>query len=659
MCDSSTKTQAHILLLCLMLLGCSPDKLENRRIAVRDIAFCGPTAPSVNFSFANNPIYESPKPIDHPRYLAAGENGGLPTILPNDNRRSAGDLRADGLDINLEVTWGAFFPEGDNYPGLILPAIGELNGPATVPAPLVRVEEGTLIKATVKNSMQDSTITVYGLQTRPSEIQESLLIQPGETKSVTFLAGEVGTYLYWMKLGTGKYIGFGAEEQQLAGAFIVDPKGEKPNDRIMIMNAFTDEIDVDQHAYGFLEALTINGKSWPHTDNIELSVGEAQNWRIINASNRHHPMHLHGFYYDVLSIGSMLKDEQYKETEVRKVVTETMMPFSTMRLAWVPTRPGKWLFHCHLSFHVSHEQRLPGAHEADSGTKEEHMAGLVMGITVKAGPSDLISKGEPRDITLYAKEYDPIAGHPYGMSEDPDYQADSIKAPLTGQPLILRQYQTTNVTVVNRLPEPTSIHWHGLELDAWSDGVPGYSSSEGKTSPSIQPGESFTYKLSLMHEGTFMYHSHLNDIGQLSKGLFGPMIVLGEGEEYNPEVDHFYAFGWPRPNFRPGDMEINGSHQLPIQLAHVGEEHRIRFINIATVGAAKVYMQDNDNPVKLMYLAKDGAELPKTLQKEIDISPLYGNGETADFIFKPMSSGTYKLFFDVGFDQVVQVWEVK
>lgn len=90
---------------------------------------------------------------------------------------------------------------------------------------------------------------------------------------------------------------------------------------------------------------------------------------------------------------------------------------------------------------------------------------------------------------------------------------------------------------------PTGIHWQGLELDGWADGVPGWSASDGMVSPVIDPGDSFTYKLSSMRPGTFIYHSHLDDISQLTGGLYGALIVLGEGEEFDPELDHL-AISW-------------------------------------------------------------------------------------------------------------------
>ena len=89
-----------------------------------------------------------------------------------------------------------------------------------------------------------------------------------------------------------------------------------------------------------------------------------------------------------------------------------------------------------------------------------------------------------------------------------------------------------------------------LDLDSWADGVPDYSASDGKMSPSIQPGEKFTYKLTLMRPGTYIYHSHFNDVHQIASGLYGPIIVMGENQTYDPETDHFYIVGWKTSNIQ-------------------------------------------------------------------------------------------------------------
>ena len=83
------------------------------------------------------------------------------------------------------------------------------------------------------------------------------------------------------------------------------------------------------------------------------------------------------------------------------------------------------------------------------------------------------------------------------------------------------------VRLTNSLPEPTTIHWHGLRLPAPMDGT------ENVQHP-ILPGDTFTYRFVLPDAGTFWYHPHSNETVQLERGLYGALIVRGPNE---PELD--------------------------------------------------------------------------------------------------------------------------
>jgi len=610
---------------------------------------------TANF-FHINSSADSIVQVDHPRYLEAGKSSSLPLILDNDNRIPAGINQNNRLDLNLEVKWGDFRMETPDRPGLKLVAIGEVGKQATIPAPLIRIKTGTSIHAKITNTLLDSTITVYGFQKRPYKVTDSLFVSPGKSAEVVFEAGEPGTYLYWVKLGRGHKIEGrnSQEDDQLAGAFIVDPMEGSPKDRVYVMNIFSNRNDLEGASPKWVESLTINGRSWPFTEIVKPSVGDVLNWRVINASDRGHPMHLHGFYFNVLEKGNTAESTIFSEDQIREVVTENMRGRTTMNMQWEVKRPGNWLFHCHLSFHVTSGLRLPGAAEADPEGTVEHMAGLVLGIQVNDGESDLISKGEPRKVKLFANE-----GDENRIAFDLKRKGKP-KAFKPGPLLILKQYQPTFVTVKNQMSEETSMHWHGLEIDSWSDGVPLWSSSDGRSSPIIKPGDEFTYKLSLMRSGTFVYHSHWDDIPQLTKGLYGPMIVLAENEKYNPDIDHPYILGWKSPN--PGskeDLDLNGWNEIPVQKAKKGEAHRLRLINIGPAGGARIDVTKNNLAIPIKIIAKDGADLPVSQQQYFEKTPRIFVGETADYNFTPKESGTYKMRFRYMDYNWIQTWEVK
>lgn len=632
-------------LLCFVFSNCrtpAKDRNADLLLAEANITLCGPSFDGTKP--AALPIQRIFTVSLHPRLIDPADATGFPKIQPNDNRKPAGKLEDGQLHVALEVVWGDFHPETRNRPGLRVAAIAEKGKSPTIPAPLIRVPEGTMINATIYNSLPDSTITLFGFQERPGNERDSVFVLPGNSKTISFKAGEQGTYLYSVVLGKG--ISFDiAEEEQLAGAFIIDPPEGSPPDRILVMNIFSTPIDETFPPTKWLEFLTINGKSWPFTEAFQYAVGETVRWRVINASQRGHPMHLHGFYYDVLSLGNTLKDEIYSPENKRKVVTETMRGRNTMLMEWVAMRPGRWLFHCHLSGHVNPEIRLPGSDAVDAEGANEHMAGLVIGINILDGETDLVSKGEPKELTMYAHQFDSTAKANNGFSFSPTFDSTLNFLNSPGPLLLLRQYQTTYITLENRLSFPTSVHWHGLEIDSWSDGVPEWSSSDGKYSPSVYPGEKFTYKLSAMRPGSFIYHSHLDDVYQLTSGLYGPIIVLGENEPYQPETDHIYIVNFRKPEPKSlEDVELNGTTEQPAMHTTVGVTHRLRLMNIAPRGQIELYLERDNKKVPIRHIAKDGMDLPENQKKWMKESPIYGVGETSDFTFIPTEPGTYTLY---------------
>lgn len=596
--------------------------------------------------------------------IPAGATSGLPLVVANENRTPAGVARNGIREIDLDVVEADWRIESADGPGLRVRSVAERGAPPSIPAPLLRVETGTRLRVSVRNTLLDSTLTVFGLHSHPIAAPDSFFVPPGETVTVEFEAGAPGTYFYRVKEGAhptaSRTPGSPFEREQMTGAFVVEEPGASTPDRVLVMNVWS---QATSDSTG-LEALTINGKSWPYTELMKMSVGDAARWRVVNGTDRGHPMHLHGFYFQVQSRGSGLADDVYREEDRRLVVTEQMNPFTTMLMDWSPTRPGNWLFHCHISFHVTPEIRLPGAAGPDGAVHDHgqpHMAGLVLGIEVGPGPTDIVSNGTNHVIDLFENEYGDRPGYRFGFSLSPDASPDST-ADTPGPLLLFHRFDTADMTVHNHLSQPSAVHWHGLELDAWADGVPGWSASDGMMSPMIEPGGAFTYHLSMIRAGTFIYHSHMEDIHQISGGLYGPLVVLPEGETFDPETDHIQIFGWTRPD--PGqmsDFELNGGHGGEVRTTTVGTKHRFRVINIAPAGNISAWMFKDGEPVAVTLLAKDGADLPPSQQVPVTSLEFMGVGETADFNWTPDAPGRYEL--RIGFAPVPQAgfsqfWDV-
>jgi len=96
----------------------------------------------------------------------------------------------------------------------------------------------------------------------------------------------------------------------------------------------------------------------------------------------------------------------------------------------------------------------------------------------------------------------------------------------------VRQGETVRVRLENDLPQPTTIHWHGIRIDNAMDGV------AGLTQPAVEPGGSFDYAFKVPDAGTFWYHPHNLSWEQVARGLYGPLIV---DEPDPPEVDQDIA----------------------------------------------------------------------------------------------------------------------
>lgn len=92
-----------------------------------------------------------------------------------------------------------------------------------------------------------------------------------------------------------------------------------------------------------------------------------------------------------------------------------------------------------------------------------------------------------------------------------------------GPTIVAHVGDTLVAHLVNNLPEPTVIHWHGLRLPAAMDGTEAVQRL-------VQPGESFEYRFELPDAGTFWYHSHANETVQIERGLYGAIVVLGANE---------------------------------------------------------------------------------------------------------------------------------
>jgi manganese oxidase len=573
--------------------------------------------------------------------VPAQSPSALPGIQANSNQVAGGTLTNGVLTLRLELREANWYPETDSTAPMKVFAFQEEGRAPQVPGPLVRAPQGTLIKVRLHNLLAAEAV-VHGLHSHPGDPNDVIRVPSGEVREVSFSAGAPGTYQYWASAGGPVNRGRPfREDSQLAGAYIVDPAGDVAPDRVFVIGLWRSQRNVVLSQ----DVPVINGRSWPYTERLEYKAGEPVRWRVINATDSFHPMHLHGAYYRVDSMGDGEQDRVFEPAQQRTVVTQSLVPGETMS-TFLTASPGKWLFHCHLSAHFGPEMIVENAlHAGPKRLKEHgmnHMAGLVMGITVVGERAPTASHGTVRKLRLVVGERPAQDGLPagFGYELEEGEKASSGVATAPGPPVILERGRPTEITVVNHISEPTAVHWHGMELESYYDGVVGWGSDGSNVTPSIEPQGSFCARFTPPRAGTFIYHTHMNDEEQLGGGLYGALIVLDPGVQFDPATDHSFVFARSGPDEFTGKRLINGNPNPAVLHWRKGELHRLRLVSIAPNNPVMVTLSGPAGVLQWRALAKDGADLPAAQAVTQSARQVAWVGETYDFEYQskePMS----------------------
>ena len=587
----------------------------------------------------------------------AAADTAIEAVSINDNRRQAGTVDRGTLTIHLEARNGEWHPEGDADQSVVVRAFAVDGGRLQVPAPLIRVVEGTEVHVFIRNRL-DEPLFVHGMYARPATSAgstEPVLVPAGDVRDIRFAAGAPGSYFYWAASSRDTPLARREKkDSQLSGAFIVDALGTPPADRIMLITSFVDPRTVDARQVPDPRFM-INGKSWPHTERLGYNVDDTVRIRVLNVGGGGHPMHLHGFYFRVDSRGSETSDTVYPANASSQWAnTERLPPGQTFSLTWTPTRPGNWLFHCHDTVHIVRQPNPLDARSAPLASADhtvnhalEMMSGPVMGITVHptGAPAVVSDATTRRQLRLVARV--DSGGTPtepaYGFSLEERGQAIPPAPPyVTGPVILLKRGEPVSIVVENRLPEATAIHWHGIELDSYYDGVAGFAGDAGRIAPAIPPGGSFEARFTPPRSGTFIYHTHIDEVRQHQAGLVGPLIVVDSPEAYDPSHDLSMLVTAPR---RSADTEIvllNGTSKPAAKEFRAGDHYRLRFINMHTFRPNMFMRMLRDNKIlEWRALAKDGMDLAADQAAIRPSEVQMGNGETYDFDFTPASPGEY------------------
>ena len=268
--------------------------------------------------------------------------------------------------------------------------------------------------------------------------------------------------------------------------------------------------------------------------------------------------------------------------------------------------------------------------------------------------------------------------------------ATAVNSSVPGPTLRWREGETATLAVTNRLKEMTSIHWHAIRLPSGMDGVPGLSF------PGIKPGETFVYKIPVVQNGTYWYHSHSRF--QEQTGVVGAIVIeprdkdlipfdreyvvlLTDWTDTNPETlfsnlkeeSDYYNYHqrtagtffsdakknglrptisdrlmWGRMNMSPTDIaDVTGATYTYLMngntprgnwtgLFERGERIRLRFIN----GSAMTFFDVRVPGLPMMVVQADGNDVEPVTVDEFRISP----AEIYDVIVQPHEHAAYTIF---------------
>jgi manganese oxidase len=174
------------------------------------------------------------------------------------------------------------------------------------------------------------------------------------------------------------------------------------------------------------------------------------------------------------------------------------------------------------------------------------------------------------------------------------------------------------IYVTNRLPAPTTVHWHGLRLINGMDGV------NGLTQAAIPPGSTFKYEFPLQQHGSFMYHPHTDEMTQQGLGMMG-MFVIHPGQSTGPKIDRDFAIMLSEWRIDPGTTRPDPTEMVDFNIltmnskvypataplvCKLGDRVRIRFGNLSAMDHHPIHLHGFDP----FLVEADGGAIQPALQ---------------------------------------------
>ncbi|WP_319546914.1 multicopper oxidase family protein [Ruegeria conchae] len=253
---------------------------------------------------------------------------------------------------------------------------------------------------------------------------------------------------------------------------------------------------------------------------------------------------------------------------------------------------------------------------------------------------------------------------PQGYPETPIW---SYGGGVPGSEIRVPQGARVRRKLVNMLPQPTTVHWHGVRIDNAMDGVPGL------TQEVVQPKASFDYDFEVPDAGTYWYHAHNQSMEQVARGLYGPLIVE---EASGPDVDQDLSLMLDDWRLDPESAEISGEFDNGHDLSHAGrlgnlitvngrfdpsypvktsERLRLRLINAANArvfdvtldGLAGWIVALDGMPLKVPLRVKNSFPLAPAQRADLIVDVLANSGQAASIVSVERDGAYGLLKFDV------------
>lgn len=277
--------------------------------------------------------------------------------------------------------------------------------------------------------------------------------------------------------------------------------------------------------------------------------------------------------------------------------------------------------------------------------------------------------------TLTGNEFTIVAKETmHQLNSEITVDAWTFNGSVPGSQIRVKEGEKVKIHLRNKLPDPVTIHWHGIPVPNEMDGIPGV------TQNAVQPSETFTYEFTATKPGTYMYHTHQDAVNQIDKGLYGSFVVEPNEKTYDrdytlmldewissPEdskpmsksidgLDHS-SMGEMDHGARPNNQETNDSNNMghdmsiydiftmngksgdsiePLKVKE-GETIRIRLANVGYMSHS-IHLHGH----KFKVVAIDGQELnePKEIEDElVTVAP----GERYDIEFTADNPGEWYL----------------